>query len=142
MFIFVVFQACEWALTSLNFFCEEAPEYHVAAAGSLLGVAIHRENYSYPVGKVITKTLYPLGFDEFLQAMGQRHLVSLIWEHYDKMEEMPQTLHREILYWYDRYLFIGGMPAAVNQSMERQSLINEPEVRSLILLADTADMAR
>lgn len=142
LLIFDEIQACERALTSLKYFCEEAPEYYVAAAGSLLGVAIHRENYSYPVGKVITKTLYPLGFDEFLQAMGQRHLVSLIWEHYDKMEEMPQTLHREILYWYDRYLFIGGMPAAVNQYMERQSLINVPEVQSLILNAYTADMAK
>ena len=50
LLIFDEIQACERALTSLKYFCEEAPEYHVAAAGSLLGVAIHRENYSYPVG--------------------------------------------------------------------------------------------
>ena len=52
-------QACERALTSLKYFCEETPEYHVAAAGSLLGVAIHREKYSFPVGKVETCTLFP-----------------------------------------------------------------------------------
>lgn len=142
LLIFDEIQACERALTSLKYFCEEAPEYPVVAAGSLLGVAINREAWSFPVGKVIMKTLYPLRFDEFLQAMGQRHLVSLIREHYDSMEEMPDALHREILYWYDRYLFIGGMPAAINQYRERESLINVPEVQSLILNAYTADMAK
>lgn len=142
LLIFDEIQACERALTSLKYFCEEAPEYPVVAAGSLLGVAINREAWSFPVGKVIMKTLYPLRFDEFLQAMGQRHLVSLIREHYYSMEEMPDALHREILYWYDRYLFIGGMPAAINQYRERESLINVPEVQSLILNAYTADMAK
>ena len=126
----------------MKYFCEEAPEYHIAAAGSLLGVAINRENYSFPVGKVIMKTLYPLGFDEFLEAMGQKHYVSMIREHFEKMDEMPQTAHQELLYWYQRYLFIGGMPAAVNQYLERESLINVPEVQSLILNAYTADMAK
>ena len=78
LLIFDEIQACERALTSLKYFCEEAPEYHVAAAGSLLGVAINRESYSFPVGKVIIKTLYPLRFDEFLTALGQGHLASQI----------------------------------------------------------------
>lgn len=142
LLIFDEIQACERALTSLKYFCEEAPEYHIAAAGSLLGVAINRESYSFPVGKVITKTLYPLRFDEFLCALGQNHLVSLIWEHYHEMKEMPETTHQEILYWYDRYLFIGGMPAAINQYKERESLINVPEIQNLILNAYTADMAK
>ena len=142
LLIFDEIQACERALTSLKYFCEEAPEYHVTAAGSLLGVAINRESYSFPVGKVITKTLYPLRFDEFLYALGQNHLVSLIWEHYNEMKEMPETTHQEILHWYDRYLFIGGMPAVINQYKERESLINVPEMQSLILNAYTADMAK
>ena len=142
LLIFDEIQECERALTSLKYFCEEAPEYHIAAAGSLLGVAIHREKYSFPVGKVIMKTLYPLQFDEFLAALGQKHLVGLIREHFENMEEMPQEIHREILYWYNRYLFIGGMPAAINQYIERESLINVPETQSLILNAYTADMAK
>lgn len=142
LLIFDEIQACERALTSLKYFCEEAPEYHIAAAGSLLGVAINRESYSFPVGKVITKTLYPLRFDEFLCALGQNHLVSLIREHYHEMKEMPEATHQEILYWYDRYLFIGGMPAAINQYKERESLINVPEIQNLILNAYTADMAK
>ena len=142
LLIFDEIQACERALTSLKYFCEEAPEYHITAAGSLLGVAINRESYSFPVGKVITKTLYPLRFDEFLAALGQNHLVSLIWEHYSQMKEMPETTHQEILHWYDRYLFIGGMPAVINQYKERESLVNVPEMQNLILNAYTADMAK
>lgn len=71
LIIFDEIQACERALTSLKYFCEEAPEYHVVAAGSLLGVAINREKFSFPVGKVVMKTLYPLRFDEFLRAVGK-----------------------------------------------------------------------
>ena len=61
-------QSCERALTSLKYFCEETPEYYIVAAGSLLGVAIHREHYSFPVGKVDTISLYPLDFEEYLWA--------------------------------------------------------------------------
>lgn len=61
------------ALESLKYFCEEAPEYHIIAAGSLLGVAIH-EGVSYPVGKVDLLDLYPLNFREFLYAMGEKKL--------------------------------------------------------------------
>ncbi len=142
LLIFDEIQACERALTSLKYFCEEAPEYHIAAAGSLLGVAVNRERYSFPVGKVMLKTLYPLGFDEFLCALGQTHLTALIREHFASMEEMPLPVHQELLQWYQRYLLVGGMPAAVNQYLARESLINVPEVQSMILNSYTADMAK
>lgn len=142
LLIFDEIQDCERALTALKYFCEETPEYHITAAGSLLGVAINRKKYSFPVGKVIIKTLYPLRFDEFLNALGQKNLVSLIKEHFEQMMEMPEEIHQELLYWYERYLYIGGMPAAVNQYMERESFINVPEVQNLILNAYIADMAK
>lgn len=142
LLIFDEIQACERALTSLKYFCEEAPEYHIAAAGSLLGVAINRGKYSFPVGKVFIKTLYPLCFDEFLRAVGKGHFVSMIKEHYQSMEAISAAAHQEILEWYYRYLFVGGMPAAINEYLERESLINVPEVQSLILNAYTADMAK
>lgn len=142
LLIFDEIQACERALTSLKYFCEEAPEYHITAAGSLLGVAINREQYSFPVGKVYIKTLYPLGFDEFLQAVGKKHFINIIKEHYESMEPIPDATHQELLEWYRRYLFIGGMPAAINEYMERSSLINVPEVQSMILSAYTFDMAK
>lgn len=142
LLIFDEIQECERALTALKYFCEEAPEYHITAAGSLLGVAINRKKYSFPVGKVMIKTLYPLRFDEFLNALEQKHLVSLIQEHFEQMLEMPEEIHQELLYWYERYLYIGGMPASVNQYMERESFINVPEIQNLILNAYIADMAK
>ena len=142
LLIFDEIQACERALTSLKYFQEEAPEYHIAAAGSLLGVAINREKYSFPVGKVVIKTLYPLGFDEFLRAMDQEYLVTLIREHYNQRKEMPAPMHEELLLWHRRYLAVGGMPAAVKEYREQRSWINVPEMQTMILNAYTADMAK
>ncbi|MCD8150466.1 MAG: ATP-binding protein [Clostridiales bacterium] len=142
LLIFDEIQSCERALTSLKYFAEEAPEYHIAAAGSLLGVAIHREQYSFPVGKVILKTMYPLRFDEFLAATGNKHLVPIIREHFDNMSEMPEQTHRELMQWLRRYLFVGGMPAVVKKYLEEESLINIPELQTMILSAYTADMAK
>jgi predicted AAA+ superfamily ATPase len=71
-------QACPRALTALKSFCENAPEYHVVAAGSLLGVALMRGGMSFPVGKVKELTLYPLDFEEFLWAMNKRPLTEMI----------------------------------------------------------------
>lgn len=142
LIIFDEIQACERALTSLKYFAEEAPEYHVAAAGSLLGVALHREKYSFPVGKVIMKTLYPLRFDEFLNAMGKSYLTEQICEHYQNMSEMPEQTHKEILEWLRKYFFVGGMPAVVQKYVEEKSLVNLPELQNMILNAYTADMAK
>ncbi|MCD7883850.1 MAG: ATP-binding protein [Lachnospiraceae bacterium] len=142
LLIFDEIQACERALTSLKYFAEEAPEYHVVGAGSLLGVAINRENYSFPVGKVIMKTMHPLRFDEFLTALGKSHLVSIIREHYETMDEMPAQTHNELLDLLRRYFFIGGMPAVVQKYIDEKSLINLPDLQSMILNAYTADMAK
>lgn len=140
--IFDEIQACERALTSLKYFSEEAPEYHIAAAGSLLGVAIHREKFSFPVGKVIMKTLYPLSFDEFLSAVGKGHYVDLIREHFETMSEMPEQMHKELMFECRNYMFIGGMPAVVRKYLEEDSLVNIPELQTMILNAYTADMAK
>ncbi len=142
LLIFDEVQACERALTSLKYFCEEAPEYHIVAAGSLLGVAIRRESYSFPVGKVYVKTMYPMRFDEFLWAMGQEGLEHMIREHFVSMEPMPEAIHSELRLWWLRYLYVGGMPAAVRKYLEEKSLVNVPEVQSLIVNAYTADMAK
>ncbi|MFR5879662.1 MAG: AAA family ATPase [Cloacibacillus evryensis] len=66
--IFDEIQAAERALTSLKYFCEKAPSYHIVAAGSLLGVALNRSKYSFPVGKAEMLNLYPMDFEEFLWA--------------------------------------------------------------------------
>lgn len=97
-------------LESLKYFCEEAPQYHVVAAGSLLGVTIH-EGVSYPVGKVDLLDLYPLNLREFLYAMEEQGLA-------DALETKDYTLidnfSDKYLFWLKNYYYTGGMPAVVD----------------------------
>ena len=78
LLIFDEIQSCERALNSLKYFAEQAPGYCVIAAGSLLGVAVNRQHYSFPVGKVIIKQMYPMDFEEFLWACGKEMLADTI----------------------------------------------------------------
>lgn len=78
LIVFDEVQLCERALTSLKYFCENAPDYHIIVAGSLLGVAVNRAKFSFPVGKVDMKTLYPMDMEEFMLALGEDDLVEQI----------------------------------------------------------------
>lgn len=111
-------QSCERALTSLKYFCEKSPEYHIIAARSLLGVALNREKYSFPVGKVEILTLYPLDFEEFLHATGNIDMSVLIREKYSENSEF--SLHKTAMDLYKKYLIVGGMPRAVLEYIEKQ----------------------
>ena len=135
-------QSCERALTSLKYFCEETPEYHIVAAGSLLGVAINRQRYSFPVGKVETVTLYPLDFEEFLWARGKEVLCEEIRRAYETMEPLPDALHQEAIELYREYLLIGGMPACINAFLNSGSFLDVPLVQNEILDNYIADMAK
>ena len=135
-------QACERALTSLKYFCEETPEYHVAAAGSLLGVAIHREKYSFPVGKVETCTLFPFDFEEYLLARHKGYLAEEIRHAYKAMEPLPEPLHAEATELYREYLVIGGMPASIGVYLRDNGFLNVPDVQGEIVNHYVADMAK
>ena len=135
-------QSCERALTSLKYFCEETPEFHIVAAGSLLGVAINRQRYSFPVGKVETITLYPMDFEEFLWARGKDILCEEIRAAYDKMGPLPDALHQEAMELYREYLLIGGMPACINAFLSSGSFLDVPLVQNEILDNYIADMAK
>jgi predicted AAA+ superfamily ATPase len=135
-------QSCERALTSLKYFCELAPEYHVAAAGSLLGVAVNREKYSFPVGKVESLCLYPLDFEEFLWALGEERLACMIRECYGSAAPMPEPLHAKSIELYRHYLLIGGMPAAVGQFAKNGKFILVPNIQNEITRNYAADMAK
>lgn len=135
-------QSCERALTSLKYFCEEAPQYHIAAAGSLLGVAINRRRFSYPVGKVDTITMYPMTFDEFLLANGEELLSDEIRRCYEELTPMPQALHERATDLYRCYLIIGGMPAAVSEFIKSGKLVVIPDIQNKILNDYIADMAK
>lgn len=109
LIIFDEVQLCERALTSLKYFCEDAPDYHIIVAGSLLGVAINRAEYSFPVGTVDMKTMYPMDMEEFMLAMDEAQLVAKIRECFDSDKPMPAALHDAAMQLYRQYLVVGGV---------------------------------
>ena len=132
-------QACEEALTSLKYFCEEAPEYRVAAAGSLLGVAINHQSYSFPVGKTDLIEMKPLDFEEFLWAVDHEALASEIHSAFDSMQPLAPSLHETALSLYRQYLVVGGMPEAVETYVQTGSVVDVAEKHRIILDGYSAD---
>ena len=133
-------QACEQALTSLKYFNEKANEYHIIAAGSLLGVAVNRNQYSYPVGKVEKINMYPLDFEEFLWALDQKSGCRLIAEHFDTNIEF--SLHSKFIDLFNHYLTIGGMPQVVKEFIEKRDFNFVVALQKNINDAYVADMAK
>lgn len=123
-------QANERALTSLKYFCEDAPEYHIIAAGSLLGIAINREDYSFPVGKVQMMNMYALSFKEFLIALRRENLICEIEKHFDNNERMDKDIHELCLKLYRSYLVVGGMPEVVKMYMDEGKVISTLDVQA------------
>jgi predicted AAA+ superfamily ATPase len=133
-------QACERALTSLKYFCEESPDYHIIAAGSLLGVALHREQYSFPVGKVSIKTLYPFDFEEFLWAISGKDAAKIIRDCYDANSSC--SIHEHFLAQFRLYLSIGGMPQVINTYLNTSNFDEVATTQRGIVDAYIADMAK
>lgn len=140
LIIFDEIQASEKALTSLKYFCEQASEYHVVAAGSLLGVAINRKQYSFPVGKVDEITLFPMDFEEYLWAMGREMLADTIRGHYMSNESLD--VHSIAIECYNQYLIVGGMPAAVKEFVATNSFVAVADIQNRVLNEYIADMAK
>ncbi len=140
LIIFDEIQACERALTSLKYFCEQAPGYHIIATGSLLGIAVNREKFSFPVGKVDMRRLYPLDFEEFLWATGNTDLGGLI--RISAEENRPLSLHESAMDLYRRYLVIGGMPEAVLQYVKTSDYNFVLATQKSLNDAYIADMAK
>lgn len=143
LLVFDEIQSCERALTSLKYFAEDAPLYHVIAAGSLLGVAINRENYSFPVGKVYMETLYPMDFEEFLKANNEHVLIDMIAESFEKFTPMADVWHKKAMEYYRMYILIGGMPAVVKYSIDNnKTTVGVTELQELISNSYIKDMAK
>lgn len=140
LLIFDEVQASNRALASLKYFYEDMPQAHVVAAGSLLGVAVSREGYSAPVGKVDVLTLRPMTFDEYLRAAGQGALVEGIRRCYESNE--PYFLHERALDLFRSYMLVGGMPEAVLVHVETQDFAETASVQETILDLYIADMAK
>jgi hypothetical protein len=135
-------QSCERALTSLKYFNENAPQYHIAAAGSLLGVAIKREKYSFPVGNVDSKTLYPFTFEEFLWSQGEEILSEEIRTAFRANTALHPSLHKKASELYKIFLIVGGMPASILEFTNTGSLVTVPGVQNKIINDYIADMAK
>lgn len=135
-------QASERALTALKYFCEQAPQYFIIAAGSLLGVAINREKYSFPVGKVDELNMHPMDFEEFLWAKNMHLLSDEIQTHYKLRKALPDFLHQQALELYNQYCIIGGMPAVVEEFVQNNSFLTVKDSQNRILNEYIADMAK
>ena len=138
LIIFDEIQEVPRALTSLKYFCEEAPEYAVIAAGSLLGVALHRGT-SFPVGKVDFMDLYPLSYREFLTAIGERKLSELL----SGMDTDMITVFKEKYIDYLReYYYIGGMPEAVQTYLDTKDFLQVREIQNNLLTYYQQDFSK
>ncbi len=117
------------ALTSLKYFQEQRPDIHLATAGSLLGVALHKDS-SFPVGKVNIVDLHPLDFEEFLRGVGEGQLADLLVE---QDFDLISTFHNRLIELLGEYLFVGGMPEVVATYREGRSVSDTRQVQQEIV---------
>lgn len=138
LIIFDEIQEAPRGLTALKYFQEKAPQYHVIAAGSLLGIAMHR-NDSFPVGKVDFIDLYPLSFSEFLAAIGQESFASLLEK---KDWSLIATFRSKFVDFLKQYYFVGGMPEVVNAFVERKDYAVVRQLQQNILDSYDRDFSK
>lgn len=133
-------QECPHALNSLKYFCETANEYHVCAAGSLLGVKLAHTK-GFPVGKVNFLHLYPLSFSEFLIAIKAIQLQSFIID-INKIEPLSEFFHEKLLDYFKTYLYVGGMPEAIVEYVSSGNFSKVREIQKELLQAYNLDFAK
>ena len=138
LLIFDEVQEVPRALSSLKYFYEDAPQYHIICAGSLLGIALH-QGTSFPVGKVDFLKLYPLSFKEFLIASGRERFSDLL----DKKDfQMITSFKQTYIDALKQYYFVGGMPEAVQDFIENKDFNNVREIQKRILNAYEQDLSK
>ena len=131
-------QECPAALHALKYFCEDAPEYHVVVAGSLLGISMHG-NSSFPVGKVDMLRMFPLTFEEFLMALGEEQLIKLMK---DGETEVIDTLSGRFVDCLRQYYYTGGMPAVVKEYITSGNLQSVRQLQKQILFDYRRDFSK
>lgn len=131
-------QESKRGLSALKYFCEKAPEYHVAVAGSLLGIAMHRGE-SFPVGKVNVINVYPMTFDEFLLAKGKNKMLEILQ---NKDWSTIKLLRNEYIKALREYYFVGGMPEAVNTFLKTNDAVKVRNVQNEILFTYQRDISK
>ena len=142
LIVFDEVQLCERALTSLKYFCEDASDYHIIVAGSLLGVAVNRAKFSFPVGKVDIKTMYPMDMEEFMLALGENALAEQIKKSFETDTPLPSALHDTAMQLYRQYLVVGGMPECVMQFAGTKDYILVRHTQNTIFASYLNDMSK
>jgi len=140
LLIFDEIQESPEALNSLKYFQEQASDYHIVAAGSLLGVKMNHVK-GFPVGKVNFLDLYPLNFFEFLEAIGKDKLCHFLMQ-LNESGAIPEPIHQELILLLKKYLYIGGMPEAVAEYVKTEDLISIRKIQDEILDAYLLDFAK
>jgi predicted AAA+ superfamily ATPase len=138
LIVFDEIQECNRALRSLKYFYEDAPQYHIISAGSLLGVAIHRGD-SFPVGKVDRLGLFPMNFSEFLEAVGENRYKMIVD---DKMYGKASIIESELIARLKQYYFVGGMPEAVQEFAKTQDYERVRKIQRTILKSYESDFSK
>lgn len=126
------------AIEALKYFCENAPEYHIAVAGSLLGISLHHD-VSYPVGKVNEIDMYPMSYGEFLLAKGEKQCYQLLEE---QNFEITNLLHEKYVDLLRQYYYVGGMPEAVKKYVESGALKEVRRIQKEILKGYERDFSK
>ena len=138
LILFDEIQAAEGGITSLKYFCEDAPQYAIIAAGSLLGITLH-QNLSFPVGKVSYLDLHPMSFPEFLMANGRDILAETLA---NQQWELLQPFHNELLGFLRTYLYVGGMPEVVQKWVDTHDFFEVRTIQNEILRSYQADFSK
>ena len=133
-------QECDRAITAMKYFCENAPEYHIVCAGSLLGIALQKQ-LSFPVGKVDFLTLYPMSFSEFLRATGGATLADFA-ENFKKGDSLPQIIGEKLATFLRQYYITGGMPEVVQTWCNTHSTEQVESVQQAIINSYELDFAK
>ncbi len=127
-------------LTSLKYFRELAPEYHIIAAGSLLGVNMGKKS-SFPVGKVNFLMMYPMNFSEYLVAFGEELLENKL-NTMNVSEPLPEVLHQKLITHHKMYLYLGGMPEVLQNYLDNKDVVAARAIQEEILQAYTRDFSK
>jgi len=133
-------QECGRAITAMKYFCENAPEYHIVCAGSLLGIALQKQ-LSFPVGKVDFLTLYPMSFSEFLRATGPQMLADFV-ENFKQGDNLPEVIGEKLATFLRQYYITGGMPEVVETWCNTHSIEQVESVQQAIINSYELDFAK
>ncbi|MCL2249002.1 MAG: AAA family ATPase [Oscillospiraceae bacterium] len=142
LIIFDELQCCSRALTSLKYFCDNAPEYNLICASSLFGIHTSKTDHSFPVGKVTTKAMFPLDFEEFLWASDKAVFTDAVKESFSSGAPISKILHEGLMHLFREYLLVGGMPLVVSSYLNSDSSLTVRDAQKLIVDSFISDISK